>query len=466
LPLQKERGDGIRSVAGVSGEWARVITLRRRLAVWSAVAVAAALAVRLEPMLHLEVARALVTLLLALCSCTALAGGVFYFVTFVVTRRLSELLESTAFVAIGCGAAIQVVLNLAAVRASADDRLGTMALLCGATALCIAAYSHAEWRPATKAGGWLQLTLAALLVCAFPLAVFPSACECVLVSMSASTYATAGLVCPIASVLLLLAIRGYWKQHQDAGDRRCAVDCYFIPPLALACIFRAFSVAPNDVFSEYSHFLFIGGWFVFLAVVSTEQALSARESSDRIRELNTLQDVSWSLVGATSVDDLLQRLADKLRSRFDAEIVMAHVVADSRDVLRVAAVSGPDEVADRRGTLNHLNGPDFRPGFHTGHTARAFKTCSVQTAIDVAIDVELVPWRVLARGNGCAISLPLVGDTGPVGVVGIYFPDCMQMTREQRSILQAVVAAVSPAIATALSPAVSSESDDGLDIAA
>lgn len=425
-----------------------------------------AIIVRLVPRLDPPVYQALLTFSNALCACAALGGGLYYFVSFAVSRRARDLLESAAFVTIGSGALLQVAVDAAASYSNPDDRLLTVALLCASAAFCGAAYANSGWRPATRAGNWLQLTLCGGFVSAFPLLASPYAYETALFGAGGSAYIAAGLVCPLAAGFLLLAFVGYARQYRQSGNRRCAVDCYFLTLLAMSALVRTFSMQRTDWWAEYSHVLFIGAWAVFVGAVSIEQALMARESSERLSELETLQAISWSLVGARTSAELFQRLADVLRDRFEAEITMVHLLTESGDALEVVAVSGAEEAADRLHGLHRLDGPDFRPGFHTGHTARAFRTNTTQKAIDVEIDVELVPWRVLARGNGCALSVPLAGSEGTFGVVGFYFPNSASLSEQRVKAVQATVIAASPTLAVARSQSAVAVEDCGLDLAA
>ncbi len=466
LPLRKECVDGAGRESHSSGpSRAFANSIRCRLAVWSIVALAGAIAVRLVPLLDPTVHQAILAFCNALCACAALGGGLYYFTSFIVSHRVRDLLESTAFVTIGSGAILQVAVDAAASQSQPDDRLLCVALLCGSAAFCGAAFAKSGWRPSTRAGNWLLLTLSGVFVCAFPLAASPYAYEIALFG-TGSAYTAAGLVCPLAAGFLLLAFAGYVMRFRQNSNRRCPADCYLLMPLAMAALSRTFSTQPTDWWAEYSHVAFIGAWVVFVAAISIEQALMARESSERLSELETLQAISWSLVGARTSGELFQRLADVLRERFEAEITMVHLLTESGDALEVVAVSGAEEAADRLHELHRLDGPDFRRGFHTGHTARAFGTNTMQKAIDVEIDVELVPWRVLARGNGCALSVPLAGSEGAFGVVGFYFPNSASLSEQRVKAVQATVVAASPTLAVARSQTAVAVEDLGFDLAA
>ena len=67
------------------------------------------------------------------------------------------------------------------------------------------------------------------------------------------------------------------------------------------------------------------------------------------------------------------------------------------------------------------------------------------------VDVEFVPWRVVAQNDGCAASIPLVDHDVCTGVLNAYFSDATQLTTARLRLLATIAAAATSAIEFALS---------------
>jgi len=93
---------------------------------------------------------------------------------------------------------------------------------------------------------------------------------------------------------------------------------------------------------------------------------------------------------------------------------------------------------------------DCRPGFHTGHTAKAFNSKQVHTASDVFVDVEFVPWPVIAVDDGCAASIPLVNQGAAFGALNLYFGQSRELTKQRLELLATIAASATPAIQNAI----------------
>jgi len=60
-----------------------------------------------------------------------------------------------------------------------------------------------------------------------------------------------------------------------------------------------------------------------------------------------------------------------------------------------------------------------------------------------------VPWRMIGREDGCAVSLPLVDKGEAAGVLSLYFPDRSQWSSQRLRLLTTIAAAATPAIENA-----------------
>ncbi len=185
-----------------------------------------------------------------------------------------------------------------------------------------------------------------------------------------------------------------------------------------------------------------------------EQALEAQGRSVKdatLEEMEALHEISWSLVGAVSFSELVTLFANRVRDRIGASIVAVYLADETGESLEVAAVSGPDICLQSLGATYKVVSGERWPGFHSGHTARAFTTKELQVALDVFVDVELVPWRIIAREDGCAVSVPLVDKGEAAGVLNLYFSDRRQVSAQRLKLLRTVAAAATPAIQNARS---------------
>jgi GAF domain-containing protein len=207
-------------------------------------------------------------------------------------------------------------------------------------------------------------------------------------------------------------------------------------------------------------------WMVFIGGFCVENAVMLRDSQDSLQELDALHQVSWSIVGAGSLHQLLDMFAKTHCEKLGAKVAAVYLADESQEHLELYAISGPEGCCDGIGTKYSIASTDRRPGFHTGHTVKAFTTKEVQIANDVFVDVEFIPWRIIAADDGCAVSLPLVTGGKAIGVVNIYFSDCRQLTRQRLRLLDTITGSAAPAVASALAQEDTNDNVVKLDIAA
>ena len=432
-------------------------TFWRRLAIWTAASAATLVALKLTvPAPGFVPNSALLALDIAFCCCAALGAFVYNFATFTISRNLRDVLASAGFCALAGGAAMQAAADFGGFGPTADDRIMAVGLAYASVAFCGAAFAGTSWRPATRAGSWTQLACAGLAAAAFPLVALPRAIESIAYGgfdssdLAASTaYATGGLWAAAALGLLIAAILGNYRRYRHGDERMPGIECYFYIDFAFAVLARALSTSRFDAWWICSQVLFVESWLVFLTAVAIENAVAHKEGNDRLVEMEALHDVSWSLVGAKNVSELTSLLAHTVREKLDAKIAAVYLADGSRENLELVAISGPDILLKSLGATYKAVSTDRQPGFHSGHTARALATGETQVAEDVFVDVEFVPWRMIARDNGCAVSLPLVDKGRATGVLNLYFIDRGQLTQQRLELLKTIVAAATPAIENA-----------------
>lgn len=173
-----------------------------------------------------------------------------------------------------------------------------------------------------------------------------------------------------------------------------------------------------------------------------------RSAAEKMHDLEAMQDVSWSLVGATSLSELSQALAHAMASNFNAVASAVYLSEEVEEELVVAAVSGITDKGVAPGKVCSMR-PDRRKGFHSGHTAKAFASSTIQVVPDIHSDVEFLPWRTVAQHNGVVISVPLRYRSRVIGVVNLFVAGVSDLRRSQYELLESLAAAVAPSIESA-----------------
>jgi hypothetical protein len=421
------------------------------LAWGSGVAVAAAVAGRVMS----PSAQAAGPVLLKSASCLAAAIGfgavAYYLVVFAQNRTLRELFLGCAFAGVGAGGGLQAAIGTFVQPSAHNDHILLISWGYASFLFAGAAYAQSSLRRGGFIRSVMQLTIASAAMAAFPAVLTAHAIDPIL-RQRLYFLGGASIVGGLDSILALTAagliaiavVRSVKSPREDCERLdRVLINFYVACALGLVCRGEARSV--TDIFWFSAQVLPVSAWLVFTAGFAAESAFAHKELLGRIHELGTLHEISWSLVGWGG-EDFLRRFIDVLREQVGAEIAAVYLADPGRHSLELAAVSGSDGEYPRLGTVYMIESENRRPGFHTGHTADAFRSCKTRTADDVFVDPEFVPWRVIARGDGRAVSLPLIEKGSAYGVLNVYFRHRKQMPRESLSLLTTIAAATGPAI--------------------
>lgn len=387
---------------------------------------------------------------LAFCCCAALGAAVYCFAAFAISRLLRDLLASVGLCALSSAAGLQALADLSSSAPWPDERIITSGLLYASCAFFAASFAGKSWRPESRVGSWAQLAAGLMTTAVFPLVMLPDAVGGRDTAAGAA-YGMGSRAALVAAVLLVGAAAGAFRLRRSVEQSASGIESYFFVSLAFAALSRALSSARFDCWWVCGQVLFLESWLVFVGVGSVENAVAHKERADRLDEMEALHDISWALVGAKTVRELVNLLANTVREKLGAAIVAVYLADEARESLEVAAISGPEICLKSLGARYRLLSTDRRPGFHSGHTARAFTTKEVQVAADVFVDVELVPWRIIARENGCAVSLPLIDKGEACGVLNLYFSDQRLLSPQRLRLLRTIAAAAGPAIENARS---------------
>jgi hypothetical protein len=438
-----------------------------RLAVWTAFVALLTVAIRLllDKGTHIP-NKAILAASFGVGCCAALGASVHSFTTFVLSKRFRHLLEATSFSALGGGMVLQAIADFPSASPVIYEWILTAAWLVSATVFAGAAYSTTRWQTNSRLGEIVQVAVGGLLVLAFPLSALPHAISPDYLSMLHFSdvgvhisYLVENGANFLALLLLMVALMGYYR-HRSAARRPLSLYSLFCAPCALGLIAHIASESRFDEWWATSQIMMSGAWLVLIGTFAVENARVHKEVVDRIDELETLHQISWSLVGVGSLRELLDMFASTLHEKLQAKVAVVFLGDESGHKLEVVGICGETETNCKLGDEFHLFAASRFPGFHSGHTARAYLTGEALVAKDVFVDVELIPWRTIAVENGCAISLPLIDRGKPIGVVDLYFSDCSQLTRQKIKLLTTIVAAATPAIEHAIAREVEAVSDD------
>ena len=433
-------------------------TFWRRLLIWGVVVALASVGFKLllnasprppSPFLLMSI--------FVLATGAGVGACVYCFARFILDRELRFLLAATAFFALGGGSTLQAIADFRAPASSPHNWLITAAWFVSSIFFAGAAFSESAWRPANRSQAVGHIVVGLTLVVAFPLSALPYALDVNLLHSLGST-AAGDLACYIADVtasilapvMLTLALFGFHRRMRAKHDRVAGLLCYFLITCAIGLVYRAASVARFDDWWATGQLLFAAAWIVLVAGIEIESAFTHRDASDRLKELESLHDVSWSLVGAGNCGELLDTLARILVDKFGVKIAGVYLADRAGENLELVAACGLDELRDSLGAEYAIASTDRRPGFHSGHTVKSFTSRQIHTASDVFVDVEFVPWQVIAVDDGCAASIPLVNQGAAFGVLNLYFGQSRELTRQRLKLLATIAASATPAVQNAI----------------
>ena len=184
---------------------------------------------------------------------------------------------------------------------------------------------------------------------------------------------------------------------------------------------------------------------VLIIGLNRENADVYEDVQDKINELEALHVVSWDLVGKGTPDGLVEALALALTEHIHAESAAVYLRDSAGNGLRVAAIAGEGITESHVGRVFLIEG-DRRPGFHSGHTAKAFNECSVVVVESIFADVEFLSWQQLAKQEGIVVSVPIVESGETLGVFNLHFSLLEALSGDKIRLLETIAASAGAAI--------------------
>lgn len=197
-----------------------------------------------------------------------------------------------------------------------------------------------------------------------------------------------------------------------------------------------------------AHVLLIGGLLLLLIELGAEFGSSYSDARARIKHLEAVHYVSSRLMNTLDLRVVLLALVSDTASMLSARYASVMLADDAGQTLTTEVTHGLPESPLRPREPQPVEGKG-RPGFYSGHTAKAFREKRVCVVDDVYTDVEFIPWRQLAQHDGCAVSVPLVYQDIALGVLDLFFEKHVPLNDERIKLFQTLAAAAGVAIANA-----------------
>ncbi|MCE5323940.1 GAF domain-containing protein [bacterium] len=397
------------------------------------------------------------TLMLAAGACVGFAGATYLLARFVLNCELRHLILASAFITIAEGHALQIILDIRMPGSLSAGWVSSAAWTISGILFACSAYVNTTCKTGTRRSALVQSLLVCLLVLVGPLIAVPYVIDGPLntyistMEQGSVPFLAAGMLTRLAAVVLyLVTLIGFFRRTYTNNDRMAGMICFAFIPLIVSLAFRMVSTTRFDDWSIISLILESLSWLAIMCGFCIQNAIMQREAQDRLQELDALHQVSWSVVGTGTLHDLLDLYARTHQEQLGVKVAAVYLVDETGYNLELYALRGPADCPGAIGKKYPVMSENRWPGFHTGHTAKAFLTKEVQVANDVFVDVEFIPWRMVASDDGCAVSLPLVVRNNSIGVVNLYFEDCKLLTRQRLRLLSIIAGAAAPAIASAM----------------
>ena len=323
------------------------------------------------------------------------------------------------------------------------------AMLPSAAALLLAA-AHASRARARghRPGAWKGYARLVLVAGAFIVAWRSGACA-ILGQIVAAASIDVMMAVDIASAAALAALlHRTLRVAASSHDEIVVPICYWTAAMLLGTVLSLAMLSHPQSLWWQIRGLELGGIAALLVGLSLENERAHRQAAEKMADLEAMQRISWSLVGAAGLAELSAALARATSDGFSATPVAVYLAGDNDEELVVAATSRIDDPSVAAGRACSLRA-ERRPAFHSGHTSRAFATGSVQCMREIFSDVEFLPWRTVAREEGTVVSVPLPYQGNTIGVVNLFLAGVTSIGETRIRLLEAIAAAVSPAIENA-----------------
>lgn len=247
-----------------------------------------------------------------------------------------------------------------------------------------------------------------------------------------------------AALALIAHIRRYAEQEDEFSKR-------IIPFLILSVAAGGGMLASHaeaDPAWWTSHVLFIAGMMILLLDLGLQFGSSYADAQARIRHMEAVHYMSSRLTNTLDLRVVLLALVSDTASMLSAKFASVMLADDNGRTLTSEVTYGLPESPLKARQPQSVEGQGW-PAFYSGHTARAFREKRICMVDDVFADVEFLPWKILARHNGYAVSVPLVYHDLALGVLNLFFEKHVPLNDERIRLFQTLASSASVAIVNA-----------------
>ncbi len=254
-----------------------------------------------------------------------------------------------------------------------------------------------------------------------------------------------GLVTTAAALSALAAhARNYTRREDELSARLMP----FLGVAVLAGAAQGVSSSAYDSAWWSAHALLAVGLMFLLTELGIQFGASYSDSQARIRHMEAVHYMSSRLTNTLDLRVVLLALVSDTASMLSAKFASVMLSDDSGETLTTEVTYGLPESPLRPRSPQHVEG-EGRPAFFAGHTARAFREKRICVVDDVHTDVEFLPWRMLARHDGYAVSVPLVYHDLALGVLNLFFEKHVPLNDEKVKLFQTLASSASVSIVNA-----------------
>lgn len=248
-----------------------------------------------------------------------------------------------------------------------------------------------------------------------------------------------------ATVAAFMAFARRYMQDEDVFSDSIT-KCLLL--IAIAHVAGIASTGTYDLVWWSSHVFGIAALLVLLVKLATEFGASYANAEARIEHLEAVHYISSRISHTLDLRVVMLVLVSDIANMLSARFASVMLSDETGETLSTVATHGLPESPLKSGHPQKVEGSG-RPGFHSGHTARAFREKRVCTVDDVHTDVEFVPWRLLAQSDGYAISVPLVYQDVALGILDLFFDKHVPLNDERIRLFETLASAAAVAIANA-----------------
>jgi len=248
--------------------------------------------------------------------------------------------------------------------------------------------------------------------------------------------------------ILLAAFTAFSRRYSREED---AFSEGVIKYLLLSVIGQTASLISTDAYGLCwwaSHLFGIAALLILLIKLGAEFGASYANAHARIEHLEAVHYMSSRLSNTLDLRVVLLALVSDTAGMLSARFASVMLADDTGEALTTVVTHGLPEDLLSPIEPQAVEGSG-RPGFYSGHTARAFREKRVCVVDDVYTDIEFVPWRLLAQCDGYTVSVPLAYQEIPLGVMNLFFDRHIPLNDERIRLFQTLASSATAAIVNA-----------------